>query len=181
VLQSCEDYFKEKPKGVTKAILKETVHHLSFDDRGDTAGVFVDMVATLRQNGGGKLVIMTRPHDCSHFPFGARVAQEWKKGQPEHSLYVNALRAAGFDNVVTRSSDFEINMGLQDWCGMVRSRFWSCYRNVSDAELEEDLANLTKERAGAQDLVMVDKLLFIIATVVSSDERISNASKYLGA
>lgn len=169
VLASCEDYFKERPKGVTKAILKETIHHLSFDDKGDTAGVFIDMVATLRQNGGGKLVVMTRPHDCSHFPFGSHVAAEWKKGQPEHSLYVNALRAAGFDTVDTQFSDFEISMPLQDWCAMVRSRFWSCYRNVSDAELEEDLAKLTQEREGAQNIDMVDKLLFITGTVLSSE------------
>lgn len=163
VLAGAEDYFKDKPKDVTKIIIKETVHHIALD-KGDTASCFDEMAATLRQNGGGKLVIMTRPHDCSHFPFSQRVQEEWKKGQPEHTIYLNALKVSGFDEVDTKFSDFEITMKLEEWRTMVRNRFWSCFRNLTDAELEAGLVELDNKGQG-ENISMVDKILFIVATV----------------
>jgi len=164
VLMGGEDYFKGMPEGVTKVIVKEAIHHFP------EGPVFNDMCRTLRQNGGGRVVIMTRAQDyCDRFPFFARAREEWSNGRPHHSVYVRNLLACGFDEVDIRTCTFQVRMNMGEWHQMVRSRFWSCFRSLSDQEIEEGLAELEEEYGFREECHFADKIVFLVATVLSDE------------
>lgn len=54
---------------------------------------------------------------------------------------------------------------------MVRSRFWSCFHNISDAELEQGIEELDREHKSGQELVFNDKVIFIIGHVLGAADR----------
>lgn len=54
---------------------------------------------------------------------------------------------------------------------MCRSRFWSCFRNLSDAELEEGITQLKREHANSENLIFPDRIIFLVCTVLCESDR----------
>ena len=155
-----------------------------------------------------KVIIMTRPATCAHFPLWPAVNAKWAKGQ-NHS-YVRALMEAGFGSepvadcgsapgtvandpgaaaaargeeressstatggVEVQRRSFPVEMRKSQWCGMVKSRFWSVLSGFTDVEVERALAEEVEWKKfvvsdGSDELDPMlrfeDQLLFIVAT-----------------
>jgi len=119
-----------------RILFKEVVHHFPRDELGV---VFAGTFQQLRP--GGRLVVMTRPHDSTHYPFFHAAHQTWKAVQQDETIYAQELRTAGFD-VSVDHADYTVTMPLSRWLSMVESRFWSTLHGFSDAEMAEGLKEI---------------------------------------
>ncbi len=144
-----------------RLLLKEVVHHFPQAELGT---LFAGAHCQLRA--GGRLVIMTRPQDSSHYPFFQGAHQAWAAAQLHERVYVAALEAIGFA-VTLEQADFTVEMPLSRWLGMVKGQFWSNLHGFTEAEMaagvEEIRAKAMEGKEGEEDPIISfpDRIVFI--------------------
>jgi hypothetical protein len=152
-----------------KLLLKEVIHHIPSEALPAFAA---GAMTQLRP--GGRIVVVTRPHDASHYPMFPGAYDVWKRQQAHYDVYGKVFSAAGFE-VSATTHDYPVMMKLETWLAMIRRRFWSTFSHFSDAEIEEGiryirdthLAAPTQARAGtSDDITFPDKLVFLVARKV---------------
>lgn len=119
-----------------RLLLKEVIHHFP---PTDLATLFAGAFRQIRP--GGRVVIMTRPHDSSHYPFFPAAHQTWSAVQLHESVYAQAMETAGF-TVTLDHADYPVEMQLSRWVSMVEGRFWSTLHGFSEAEMAEGLEEI---------------------------------------
>lgn len=143
-----------------RVMLKEVAHHIPEDERTEA---FTGLAALLEP--GGKLLILTRPHNPD-YPLFTAARAEWQKDTPAafHPSLEDALRAAGLQ-VETTPEAFPMALPKSVWYDMVRQKFWSCFANLSDEQLEAGIAELEEKGAASQEEFNFKEVeLFIVAT-----------------
>lgn len=181
-----KEFFEEavtSPENTTplfynKVLFKEVVHH--FDGDAEFVQVFQSLRKYFEALDGQKsrLLIVTRLHDPSHYPFFASAADVWRSGQRPAEDYVRLLQdKAGFSHVQVSVREFQVRLRRSEWEDMVRARFWSIFGVFSDAEIEEGLNELRTTGAAKEEaqwngdneddpyLSFPDKLVFISASL----------------
>lgn len=144
-----------------RLLLKEVVHHFPQTDLGT---LFTGAHRQLRD--GGRLVIMTRPQDSSHYPFFQGAHQAWAAAQLHERVYVAALEVSGFA-VALEQADFTVEMPLSRWLGMVKGQFWSNLHGFTEDEMaagvEEIRAKAVAGKEGEEDPIISfpDRIVFI--------------------
>lgn len=119
-----------------RMLLKEVIHHFPPAELGTL------FAGTFRQiRPGGRVIIMTRPHDSSHYPFFPAAHQTWASVQLHESVYAQAMEKAGF-TVTLDHADYPVEMPLSRWLGMVEGRFWSTLHGFSEGEMKQGLAEI---------------------------------------
>lgn len=119
-----------------------------------------------------RALIITRPHDPSHFPFFEKARQAWKKDQAPAEHIVAMLEECGFvasgcAKVSCEIHDFPVKMPFRQYKDMIRARFWSNFGDLTDVELEEGIREieLTFSHLFDDDLIeFPDKQVFISMT-----------------
>lgn len=154
--------FVQRPEeAYDRLLLKEVVHHF---EQADLPALFAGAFRQLRP--GGRLVVMTRPHDSSHYPFFAGAHAAWSAAQlPEH-VYEAALAGAGF-RVGVDHADYPVTMPAARWLGMVRGRFWSNFNGFSDAEMAAGIEEVRGKLVGPgetdeKSITFPDRIVFIV-------------------
>lgn len=143
-----------------RLLLKEMAHHIPEEERKSSFEGLADLLEP-----GGKLLILTRPHDPD-YPLFAASRLEWQKDTPAsfHPGLEDALRAAGL-KVETTSEAFPMALPKKVWYDMIRQKFWSCFSNLSDEQLEAGIKELEDQgAAGKEEFTFKEVELFIMAT-----------------
>ena len=120
------------------ALLKEMVHHLSNDALLETLKGLHAQISP-----GGRLLIVTRPHEPG-YPFFKAAQDVWRKQQPSGDTYAEMLRTAGFDSVTVSTHAYPCSVPAGRWFDMVRTRFWSTFHAMTDADIEAGLDELVR-------------------------------------
>lgn len=123
---------------VDRILMKEVLHHCE----GNLDEVLGALRGTLRE--GGRMLIMTRPHE-PEYPFFDLAMDAWKESQSPYQLYVEALESAGFSVTVTVER-FPLRVKTETWCNMMRTRWWSCFTSMAEEELEAGIRELREKR-----------------------------------
>lgn len=155
-LASCEGASEK----FDRLLLKEMAHHIPEDERTEA---FAGLARLLEP--GGKLLILTRPHSPD-YPLFAAARAEWQKDTPAtfHPGLEEALRGAGL-KVETTPEAFPMALPKSVWYDMIRQKFWSCFSNLSDEQLEAGIAELEEKGAAAQEEFNFKEVeLFMVAT-----------------
>jgi len=104
-----------------------------------------------------------RPHDSTHYPFFTKAHQNWSAHQCDEAVYVQALKDAGFGEVIVQRHDYTVEMPAQQWYDMVRGRFWSNLAQFTEKEIDDGIKEI-KERVGnTSQISFPDRILFIVA------------------
>lgn len=154
--------FVQRPdEAYDRLLLKEVVHH--FEEK-DLPTLFAGALRQLRP--AGRLVIMTRPHDSSHYPFFAGAHAAWSAAQLPESVYESALTRCGF-LVSVDHADYPVSMPAKRWLGMLKGRFWSNFNGFSDAEMEAGLEEVRRKLVGPgeteeKSITFPDRIVFIV-------------------
>lgn len=147
-----------------RVLLKEVVHHIAADER---ARVF-SLLRERRLAAEGQVTIVTRPQRDIDYPLFAAAREVWAKNQPSEYTLTDELQRAGFGRVEVHRCSYACEIPLDEWCELVRGRFWSTFAACSEAELS---AGCEEIRAGAPEdgvLRFEDRLLLITASVQPS-------------
>ena len=155
--------FAAVPTTYDRLLLKEVVHHLDAPERRSLFGAL--RTRRLRAT-GGQLLIVTRPHREIDYPLWPAARDVWAAHQPSEAQLETELRAAGFDAVKTHLHAYPHEVATDEWCRLVRGRFWSTFSHFSDDELLAACAHIRAQAAAAGDahtLHFDDRLLLIVA------------------
>lgn len=129
-------FVAEQNQVYDRMLLKEVIHHFPPADLGTLfAGVFRQI------RPGGRVIIMTRPHDSSHYPFFPAAHQTWASAQLHESIYAKAMEKEGF-SVTLDHADYPVDMPLSRWLNMVNGRFWSNLHGFSEREMKAGLKKI---------------------------------------
>eukprot|EP00760_Papus_ankaliazontas_P007398 PhM_4_TR13339/c6_g1_i2/m.17551 len=134
-------------RGADVYLFKESVHHIDVAHRRAVFAALHDDFIPDRT--GGVVVLTTRPCDATHIPMFPAAWDAWRDGQPCRSSFESDLRAAGFDIVSAAGHRFaySVSMPLRQWVRMVRSRFWSNFSGLSEAEMEQGVQFILSSHA----------------------------------
>ena len=75
------------------------------------------------------------------------------------------LRAAGFAHVACHTHTYPHAVATDEWCRLVKGRFWSTFSNFTDEELEDGCRQVRASADGGDTLRFDDRLLLIEARV----------------
>jgi len=167
-LASC----KESNEKFDRMLLKEMAHHIPEEERAEAFTGLANLLAP-----GGRLLILTRPHSPD-YPLFADARTEWQKDTPAtfHPGLEDALRAAGL-KVETKPEAFPMALPKSVWYDMVRQKFWSCFSNLSDEQLEAGIKELEDGGAAAKDEFEFKEVeLFIVATKPADGDKEAKAA-----
>ena len=159
------------PLRFDRVLLKEVVHHLDAPER---LRMF-DSLRSRRLTQDGRVLVVTRPQHDIDYPLWPAAREVWAANQPSEGELIEELRAAGFDFVRLHAHAYPHSVPTDEWCRLVKGRFWSTFSNFSDAELEagcalirEAACNAIPPVAGEEHLVRFeDRLLLIEARVTA--------------
>jgi ubiquinone/menaquinone biosynthesis C-methylase UbiE len=127
---------QDQEQAYDRMLLKEVIHHFPPADLGI---LFAGAFRQIRP--GGRVTIMTRPHDSSHYPFFPAAHQTWASVQLHENVYAQAMEKAGFA-VTLDHADYPVEMPLSRWLDMVNGRFWSTLHGFSEGEMKEGLEQI---------------------------------------
>ena len=150
------------PVRYDRILLKEVVHHFADSDR---PLVFRRLLEN-RLTADGRVLIVTRPQRDVDYPLWEAAREVWAAHQPSEALLVDELNAAGFRDVATHVHTYPHEVATDEWCRLVKGRFWSTFSNFTDAELDEGCARIRADAAARADpgvLRFDDRLLLIEA------------------
>ena len=155
-----------------RVLLKEVVHHFEASDR---PRLFSEL-RTRRLADSGRVLIVTRPQRNIDYPLWEAAREVWADNQPSEAKLIDELRAAGFVHVECHTHTYPHVVPVDEWCRLVRGRFWSTFANFSEEELERgcqqicDAATRRSPPADASDekLQFEDRLLLIVASLPAS-------------
>eukprot|EP00290_Baffinella_frigidus_P056819 CAMPEP_0180380662 /NCGR_PEP_ID=MMETSP0989-20121125/26170_1 /TAXON_ID=697907 /ORGANISM="non described non described, Strain CCMP2293" /LENGTH=272 /DNA_ID=CAMNT_0022380163 /DNA_START=6 /DNA_END=824 /DNA_ORIENTATION=- len=137
------------------ALIKEVIHLV--DDK-DLDGVFAGIFRRLRS--GGRCLVVTRPQEVD-YPLPAQARAVWKQNQPPAQRFVDAATRGGFKSAVVSQEERQSSCDSEQWCAMIRARFWSTFTDFSDEDLERGVQELLDER-GSDTWEFKELLCFIV-------------------
>jgi len=141
----------------THILLKGCVHHMT----PSLSTVFRGIRQQLAP--GGRMLIVTRPVETD-YPWFERLKSIWRTTQPPIKVLEEAAIAAGLVSVETTVVDYQFTISLPELAGWIRSRVWSEFSMLTDAEMEQGIKELEKKYSGtAVKITFVDRLLFMTA------------------
>jgi len=149
--------FSQRPEQrYDRALLKELVHHIP---QGDLLKMYEGIFSQLPP--GGVALSVTRPHEVD-FPLFAAAHDVWRRNQPPHAVFTEAMSAAGFE-VSMEEHTYTATLPKERWLAMVRSRFWSTFSYFTDEEMEQGVSELEETYREASEVTFNDRLLFLVA------------------
>lgn len=158
---TAESYFsKKKIACYTHLLIKETIHHIDH-----SVTFFKSLHPSLFK--GGKLVIITRPKE-SPLPLPAQALKAYSATQPSKELLMKNITEAGFSDVKISESCYHINIPLEEWNAMLRSRFMSCLSELSAAEIENGIAEL--DLRYPEGVIEINDVIYTITATSNLDE-----------
>ena len=174
-LKSADD---AAPVRYDRLLLKEVVHHL---DPPERQRVFA-LLRTRRLANDGRLLIVTRPQHGIDYPLWAAAREVWADNQPGESELIDDLRAAGFAHVECHLHAYPHAVRTDEWCRLVRGRFWSTFSHFTDRELEAGCAEIrahaeSSQAGDGQELRFEDRLLLIVARAAEPESAVFAASR----
>merc|ERR1711871_644431 len=110
----------------------------------------------------GRLVIVTRPHDCSHYPLFPAAADVWKASHPPVTFFSERLHKAGFE-VKMKSSTFMIETSTKEWVSQLKSGYFRALDELDEDEMEEGIEELEDMIQGSEQIMFEEKLVIICA------------------
>ena len=105
-----------------RMLLKEVVHHLGDSTERHES---LHQLCAHRLTPTGRLLIVTRHQEQPQIPLFSEARTVWAQQQPSGDELVADLEHAGFARVRLTSTTLEYTMPLDEWCALVRRRFWS--------------------------------------------------------
>ena len=109
------------------------------------------------------MLIVTRPVETD-YPWFERLKSIWRTTQPPIKVLEEAAIAAGLVSVETTVVDYQFTISLPELAEWIRSRVWSEFSMLTDAEMEQGIKELEKKYSGtAVKITFVDRLLFMTA------------------
>ena len=97
-------HFSQSDCRYDRLLIKETIHHISPKEYTHFfSRVFKQLLP------GGILLIITRSHDSSNYPFFSAAHHIWAKQQPPTYVFTKAMHKAGFITMV-RELDFPVSL-----------------------------------------------------------------------
>ena len=165
----CGEASGTTPIRYERILLKEVVHH--FDD--SERPLVLQRLRENRLTDDGRVLIVTRPQRDIDYPLWDAAREVWASNQPSEARLADELRAAGFFDVATHLHTYPHVVATEEWCRLVKGRFWSTFSHFTEAELEEGCARIRADAAaagaatggGCEVLRFDDRLLFIEARV----------------
>jgi len=146
------------PATFDRILFKEVIHHIDAVERPD-------LFRALREKrlcDDGRLLIVTRPQRAIDYPMWPAAYEVWAQNQPSEEELAAELKEAGFGAVHVNMHRYPHEVGVEEWCRLVRGRFWSTFSEFTDEELEVGCAHIRAAgRAGV--LHFEDRLLLIDA------------------
>mmetsp|Transcript_35020 Transcript_35020/g.56527 ORF Transcript_35020/g.56527 Transcript_35020/m.56527 type:complete len:158 (-) Transcript_35020:92-565(-) len=112
---------------------------------------------------GGKLVLLTRPRDCSHYPFFARAVEVWNAAYPPITFFSDRLQKAGFD-VRIRNSSIVLETSIEAWMQELKERTFPVFSTLDDEEIAEGVGDLMDMLDGSEFLTFEEKMCIVTAT-----------------
>ena len=143
----------------THILLKGCVHHMT----PNLSTVFLGISQQLAP--GGRMLIVTRPVE-TNYPWFERLNVIWRTTQPSIKALEEAAVAAGLVSVETTVLDSQFSISLSELTGWIRSRVWSEFSMLTDAEMEQGIKELEQKYSGgtaANAITFIDRLLFMTA------------------
>jgi ubiquinone/menaquinone biosynthesis C-methylase UbiE len=116
-------------------LVKEAIHHFE--------GCLPNTLRGLKECllPGGRILVVTRPH-VPEYPFFSGALDAWKAGQSPVEVYTDAFREAGFSTVDVFEERLPLRVEANQWFDMIRSKWWSCFAQFSDDELDHGINDL---------------------------------------
>merc|ERR1719499_1295754 len=85
-----------------------------------------------------RLVIWGRPETSENYPFPASGHQDWH-GTSQKTVR-HAFESNGFQLKEVKEYLWPWETSRENWCSMLKQRFWSNLRNLTDEEIDEYIA-----------------------------------------
>ena len=152
------DYVEQLDRKVDGFLLKEMLHHIP-----DQYRLFQSLADIFRKNGGGRGLIVTRP-DNPNLVWFPEIAKVFKDSCVDVESTKELAEKAGLKWTQTLH-DFPMEFTLEEWSDLLRSRFWSIFKEFSDEELEEGIEQMKKENADKGVLNFPDRYWLIDITL----------------
>jgi cyclopropane fatty-acyl-phospholipid synthase-like methyltransferase len=105
-----------------RMLLKEVVHHLGDSNERHES---LRQLRAHRLTPNARLLIVTRHQEQPQMPLFSAARKVWAEQQPSGDELVADLERAGFARVCLTSTTLEYTLPLDEWCALVRGRFWS--------------------------------------------------------
>lgn len=154
---TAEQFFSNPPeKLLTKVFIIEAVHHFT-----DPVTVFKQMWNRLAP--GGCCVVLALPPENEWPSFSAEKALDKKLNRTDEDT-MSQLRDAGF-NVESKKVTTHHKISKAHWYKMLRGKFTSALHHFTDAEVEEGIQELEKEKFHQlkdDDIITIDDVILII-------------------
>lgn len=155
---TASEFFGSTPEmnGFDYILLKEAVHFIPDDE-------LVPVLAkahSFLKDGPSRLLLVCRPGETA-LPFFKAAQEVYRKQTAPIEHFVSALEEAGFQNVQMHEETYRCEIPLRKWCDMLRGRFWSTLFGFSDAELEEGIEEVMRNR-GKEDLVQLNDIVCFV-------------------
>mmetsp|Transcript_40476 Transcript_40476/g.65768 ORF Transcript_40476/g.65768 Transcript_40476/m.65768 type:complete len:282 (+) Transcript_40476:160-1005(+) len=106
----------------------------------------------------GRLVIYTRPHDCSHYPFFPLLADYWKRSHPPVTFFTERLQKVGFD-VKMKSSSIIVHTSFDDWTEAIRSM--RPFEDIDEDDFRRGFSELEMMIDGSENIAFEEKVVTI--------------------
>mmetsp|Transcript_7919 Transcript_7919/g.15611 ORF Transcript_7919/g.15611 Transcript_7919/m.15611 type:complete len:136 (-) Transcript_7919:533-940(-) len=132
------------------------MHHL--EDRSR----FLHALRRNRLRPHARLLIVTRPQVEIDYPLWPAATAVWAAAQPAEAVLVEELKLAGFTDVHACTRAFACSVPVDQWCGLIESRFWSTFSNFTDEELRAATKEI-RARSSSDPLVFEDRIVLISA------------------
>lgn len=152
------EYLEQLDRKVDGFLLKEMLHHIP-----DQYRLFQNLAKLFKQNGGGRALIVTRP-DNPHLIWFPRIAQVFKESCVDIEHARELAEKAGL-NWSQTLHDFPLQFTVDEWSDLLRSRFWSIFKEFSDEELEEGIEFMREQSAEKSVLHFPDRYWLIDITL----------------
>jgi len=108
----------------------------------------------------GRLTILTRPHDCSHYPFFPALADFWKRAHPPVTFYSERLQNVGFD-VKMKSASLIINTSSEAWISELKSI--PAFEDIDESDMTKGIEELEMMIDYNENVSFEEKLVVITA------------------
>jgi len=152
------EYLEQLDRNVDGFLLKEMLHHIP-----DQYRLFQNLAEIFKRNNGGRALIVTRP-DNPHLIWFPRIAQVFKEScvDIEHARQLAEKAGLRWSQTL---HDFPLQFTVDEWSELLRSRFWSIFKEFSDEELEEGIEYMRKQNADESVLHFPDRYWLIDITL----------------
>ncbi len=134
-------------------VAKEVLHHL-----GDREGCVRDLAARLRP--GGRLLIVLLPPVLTHPLFRAAL-ERYRRHQLTAEHVAAWMRAAGL-TVQISTEEIIVELPIDRWADMVRSRYMSLLSRFTDSQLNAGIAEIRRQHGPT--VRFADRYAFVVGT-----------------